>query len=102
MMDNGLNTVTVSKICSVLKKFPQVEQAILYGSRAMGTHKPGSDIDISLIGKDLTQDLLWKISLALDDTLMPYTLDLSLFKELDNPELIKHISRVGVVFYQSE
>ena len=101
-MDTGLNVDTTSKICSIFKKFPQVEQAILYGSRAMGTYKPGSDIDMTLLGKELTQDLIWKIAQALDDILLPYVIDLSLFDTLDNTELIEHISRVGIVFYQAD
>ncbi len=101
-MDTGLNTHTTLKIFSVLKRFPQIEKAILYGSRAMGTYKPGSDVDISLIGKDLTQELLWKISEALDDSLLPYVFDLSLFETLDNPELKEHISRVGFVLYPAD
>ena len=102
MMDTGLNIDTTSKICSIFKNFPQVEQAILYGSRAMGTFKPGSDIDITLLGQALTQDLIWKIAQALDDILLPYVIDLSLFNTLDNTELKEHISRVGIVFYQSD
>ena len=98
-MDTGLNTHTTLKIFSVFKRFPQIEKAILYGSRAMGTYKPGSNVDISLIGKALTQELLWKISEALDDSLLPYVFDLSLFETLDNPELKEHISRVGFVLY---
>jgi predicted nucleotidyltransferase len=50
----------------------------------MGTYKPGSDIDISLIGKNLTQALLWKILEALDDLLLPYMFDLSIYEALDN------------------
>jgi predicted nucleotidyltransferase len=102
MMDTGLNVDTTSKICSIFKKFPQVEQAILYGSRAMGTFKPGSDIDITLLGQALTQDLMWTIAQALDDMLLPYVIDLSLFDTLDKTELLEHISRVGIVFYQAD
>jgi len=102
MMDTGLNIDTTSKICSIFKKFLQIEQAILYGSRALGTFKPGSDIDITLLGKELTQDSIWKIAQALDDLLLPYVIDLSLFDTLDNTALIEHISRVGIVFYQAD
>jgi predicted nucleotidyltransferase len=102
MMDTGLNIDTTSKICSIFKNFPQIEQAILYGSRALGTFKSGSDIDITLLGKELTQDLIWNIAQALDDILLPYVIDLSLFNTLDNTELKEHISRVGIVFYQAD
>ena len=98
-MDTGLNAETSSKICAVFKKFPQVEKAVLYGSRALGTYKPGSDIDLSLFGKNLTQDLIWTIAHELDDLLLPQVFDLSLFESLDNPALKDHIVRVGIMFY---
>lgn len=98
-MDTGLNAEASSKICAVFKKIPQVEKAVLYGSRAMGTYKPSSDIDLSLIGKSLTQNLIWKISQKLDNLLLPQVFDLSLFESLDNPALKDHIVRVGIMFY---
>ena len=101
-MDTGLNPQVVEKILTEFRKFSQIETVILYGSRALGTYKAGSDIDLSLLGKDLNQDIVWKVLQALDDTLLPYVFDLSLFKTLDNPDLKEHISRVGVVFYQRE
>ncbi len=71
----------------------------MYGSRAMGTYKPDSDGDLSLFGKNLTQDLIWTIAQELNDLLLPQVFDLSLFKSLDNPELREHIARVGIIFY---
>lgn len=100
-MDTGLNAEASSKICAVFKKHPQVEKVVLYGSRAMGTYKPGSDIDLSLFGKSLTQDLIWTIVQELDDLLLPQVFDLSLFESLDNLELKEHIARVGIIFIQS-
>ena len=100
-MDIGLPSNAIEKILAEFRKFPQIEKAILYGSRAMGTSKPGSDIDLSLVGQALNQDIVWKVSQALDDTLLHYVFDLSLFETLDNPDLKAHIARVGIVFYQA-
>jgi uncharacterized protein len=99
-MKFGLSDETVAKIQAVLARFPQVERAILYGSRAKGNYKTGSDIDLTLYGKDLTHELRSKIDSALDDLDLPYTIDLSLFDQLTHPELKEHIGRVGEVFYQ--
>ena len=100
-MDIGLPSNAIEKILAEFRKFPQIEKAILYGSRAMGTSKPGSDIDFSLVGQALNQEIVWKVSQALDDTLLPFVFDLSLFETLDNPDLKAHIARVGIVFYQA-
>ena len=92
----------MAKIADVLAGHPQVEQAVLYGSRAKGNYKNGSDIDLTLMGRELqTADLL-SIMGELDDLLLPYMIDLSLFHQLTHPELIEHIRRVGVVFYQKK
>jgi uncharacterized protein len=99
-MKFGLKETTIEKICAVLAGFPQVEKAVLYGSRAKGNYKNGSDIDLTLHGKDLTLNVLYKIDEEIDDLLLPYTFDLSIFEQLSDPDFIDHIQRVGVVFYQ--
>ncbi len=99
-MTHGLSTETVAAIHSVLARFPEVRSAVLYGSRAKGNFKPGSDIDLSLIGDKLTNSHLADIADQLDDLFLPYTLDLSLFATLDQAELRDHIQRIGIVFYE--
>jgi predicted nucleotidyltransferase len=97
----GLKEATIQKICAVLAKYPQVEKAVLYGSRAKDNYKIGSDIDLTLIGGDnLTEKVLCQIMDEIDDLLLPYTFDLSIFQHISDPEVIEHIQRVGVVFYQ--
>jgi uncharacterized protein len=98
-MIGGLTDETVAHIQDVLRRFPEVQQAILYGSRAKGNYKEGSDIDLALLGDTLTLSLLSAIDDALDDLLLPYTFDLSIFSNIDNPGLKEHIHRVGIVFY---
>ena len=95
-MNYGLNEPTIQRILQVLADYAEVEEAILYGSRAKGNFKPYSDVDITLKGINLSLQILNKISLQLDDLLLPYKFDLSIFQQIDNPELIKHIERVGV------
>lgn len=99
-MKYGLPERTVAQICAVLAQYPQVDRAVLYGSRAKGNYKPGSDIDLTLFGADLTPRLYATIADALDDLLLPYSIDLSVFAELKHPELEAHIQRVGVVFFE--
>lgn len=96
----GLKKRDLEKICGVLSDCPQVQKAVLYGSRAIGNYKNGSDIDLTLFGKDLTLDVLYQIDRELDDLMLPYTFDLSLFAHLNDGDLIEHIQRVGVVFWQ--
>lgn len=81
--------------------FPALESAILYGSRAKGNFGPGSDIDLTLFGDRLSHADLLAVERALDELSLPYKIDLSLFRQIDNTELVDHIRRVGVVFYVS-
>ena len=99
-MKYGLTEETIQKIRSVFVRFPEIDKAVLYGSRAKGNYKPGSDIDLTLYGATLTLDLCASIAETLDDLLLPYTIDLSLFDELDHAKLREHIERVGVTFYE--
>ncbi len=98
-MAYGLKNKHIEAIHSVFAQYPQVEKAILYGSRAMGNYRPGSDIDITLTGSDLTLKILSKIEMDLDDLLLPYKIDLSILKQISNPDLQEHIKRVGIQFY---
>jgi uncharacterized protein len=87
----------------VLARYPQVETAVLYGSRAKGNYKPGSDIDLTLYGdEELTLRVLLRLMSEMDDLLLPYTIDLSIYHTIDDPDLIDHIERVGVPFYERE
>lgn len=98
----GIESSMFERIIHVLLDNPLVEEAILYGSRAKGVHKPGSDIDLALKGNDLSLQDVNRISLRLDDLLLPYTFDLSLFHHIDNEELLAHIGRVGKTVFRRQ
>ncbi len=101
-MQFGLKESTIKKINRVFAVHSGIEKAILYGSRAKGNFKPGSDIDIVLLAPDITLAELYKIENQLDDLLLPWQIDLSLFQHISNSELIDHINRVGVIFYERD
>ena len=101
-MNFGLSEKTIVRMQEVFAKCPQVQRVVLYGSRAKGNYQPGSDIDLTLFGRDLKLRLQMQIEHELDELLLPYTIDLSVFSNIDNPELIDHIIRVGKVFYVRE
>jgi predicted nucleotidyltransferase len=97
----GLKETTIGEICSVLAKHPEVEKAILYGSRAKGNFKNGSDIDLTLCGgSELTINVLYKIIGEIEDLFLPYTFDFSIFHRISDADVVAHIKRVGVTFYE--
>ncbi len=101
-MKYGLKQSTLAMINSVFANYPNVKMVILYGSRAKGNYRSGSDIDLTLVGENLNLSLLWKIENELDDLLQPYKIDLSIRDQIDNPNLLAHIERFGKVFYELE
>ena len=80
-------------------KTANLQQVILYGSRAKGNNRPFSDVDITLIGDSLTDDDLADVAFRLSESSLPYFCDVSLFSRLDNPALIDHIKRCGKIIY---
>lgn len=95
----GLKESTISRVNSVFAKVPEIEKVLLYGSRAKGNYRNSSDIDLTIEGA-VNHSQLLKIENELDDLLLPYTIDISLFHQIGNPDLIDHIHRVGLVFYE--
>ena len=98
-MKFGLKESDIELIKKVFSNYPEVEKVILYGSRAKGTYKPASDIDLTLLGDKLNLTTLQKIEIDLDDLLLPYFFDVSIFNQISNPDLIEHIELVGISFY---
>lgn len=95
----GLSAQQIDAIQKVFESNQKVEQVILYGSRAKGNHRPASVIDLTLIGSALNYSDLVKLETILDDLLLPHKIDLSLYHQIDNSDLLEHIRRVGQIFY---
>jgi uncharacterized protein len=100
MMEFGLKQETIDRINSVFEKHPEIDKVIIYGSRAKGNYRIGSDIDLSIYGNDLNYELIGKVSSEIDDLDTPYLFDISIFRLLNSPSLEEHINRVGKVFYK--
>ena len=94
----GLPQHAVEKICKIFEEYPGIESVLVYGSRARGNYRSNSDIDLSIKGPDIDLETLFQIENQIDDLLLPWSVDLSLFHKTDNPDLIDHISQVGVEF----
>lgn len=94
----GLSRVECERIHSVFQLNPEIKTVVLYGSRAKNNFCPSSDIDLTIVG-DLNWSTFTEIENALDDLLLPYKIDKSIFDHLENSNLAEHIERVGRVFY---
>jgi predicted nucleotidyltransferase len=101
-MKYGLPDRTLDTLDAIFRKYLGIKEAILYGSRAKGNCRRGSDIDLSLKTTDTFNftDLL-HIAGDFDDSDIPYFVDVSIYDKLSNPDLKEHINRVGKVLYQA-
>lgn len=94
----GLGDKVIEQINEVFAHYPEIEKVIIYGSRAKGNYKVGSDIDLCLFGKKLDTKIQNKINQNLYDLSIPYEVDLSIHHLIDNVEFLDHIKRIGINF----
>ena len=95
----GLSPKELEILQNVFKKFDDIKEVILFGSRALGTHKTASDIDLAIKG-NVDINTLSKLKYTLEeDTNLPYFFDVVIYDNLDNLELKKHIDEFGKIIY---
>lgn len=95
----GLPESAIQKIQSIFEHYSSIEKVTLFGSRALGTYKIGSDIDLCIESNNLSLTELLSIENQLDDLMLPWKIDLLLKSELDNLDLVDHINQEGKQFY---
>jgi len=101
MDDFGLSEKSLGTIQSALASFPEISSAKVYGSRAMGNCKQGSDIDIALFGPSVTARTRDALFAFLDqETMLPYKFDILVYDLLENRDLKKHIDEEGRLLYR--
>lgn len=95
----GLDESLLAQLRTVLARYPAVESAILYGSRAKGNFTARSDIDLALVGANLDRHTVARIALDLDASDIPLQVDTQSYQDISNPKLREHIDRVGIEIY---
>lgn len=91
----GLTPRALKLLRDLFAANPRIERAIVYGSRAKGNYRNGSDIDMALDAPSMDFDVFLRLCTAVDDLMLPWNVDLSLLSHIDNPALLEHIARVG-------
>ncbi len=91
----GIPKTIRERICEVLRADGRVQSAVLFGSRAKGTWREGSDIDIAVFGRNLEHTDVWHWKHELDDEVFPWSLDILIVDEHISAPLREHIARVG-------
>lgn len=98
----GLPQEVLDKLLCLFRQYPAISAVHLYGSRAKGNYREGSDIYICLVSDTLNLKDLLRIENQIDDLLLPWEVDLCLQKDIENPDLLSHIERVGINLYETD
>ncbi|MBK7129648.1 MAG: nucleotidyltransferase domain-containing protein [Crocinitomicaceae bacterium] len=96
----GISENSFSEILAALKSKSNISTVKLFGSRAKGNYKSGSDIDLAVFG-NLNQHDLIALSVLLNEQLpIPYKVDLVLYDQELSTDLREHIDRIGIEIYK--
>ena len=100
-MNHGLKQRDIDNITKAIQQVPEIEEVILFGSRAKGKYKPGADVDLAIKGEKVSYSVVSKLSFLLNEEYaLPYFFDVVHYEKITEPNLIEHIDRVGKVIYQ--
>ncbi|MDT3698010.1 MAG: nucleotidyltransferase domain-containing protein [Thermincola sp.] len=99
----GITEKSFRMLMETFTHYPQVEEVIIFGSRAKGNYKKGSDIDLAIKGKECTESLALTLGSYINEKLpIPYMVDVLDYRSLKNQDLRRHIDRVGIKFYSRD
>ncbi len=94
----GLTERDIITIQTILRKYSEIQSTVIFGSRAKGTFRIGSDIDLAVLGDGVNETLSSRIKADFSDSSLPYFVDLVCYSSLKDSALKEHIDRVGIFF----
>lgn len=97
----GLSDRVIGELQDVFNRHSNISKVLIFGSRAKGNYREGSDIDLAALGTGLDYNQLLQILTEIDDLELLYSVDLIDYSKTINTPIGEHIDRVGQVFYQS-
>lgn len=97
----GLLERDLEYIQMAMEKYKEIDRAVIFGSRAMGNYKKGSDVDISIFGQNITNETLYRLDDLLNQEYpLPYFFDILQYEEINNINLKNHIDTYGSEVYR--
>lgn len=101
MSHYGLTETSERVLIEAFSQYPQIKEVLIFGSRAKGNYKKGSDVDLAIRGEQCTPALALTLSSIINEELLvPYMVDVIDYESLTHQALKEHIDRVGKVFYR--
>lgn len=84
----------------VFTQYQAIERVLIFGSRAKGNARAGSDIDLAVVSSGMTDAEFARLWSEIDDLPLVFKVDLLHWDRLANPALQDKIQREGVSFYE--
>ena len=100
-MKFGLSDTVIQEMQDVFRRYSNIKKVLIFGSRSKGNFRPGSDIDLAIIGKDIDYRLLLDVQCDIEDLELLYSIDLLDYQKKKGTPIGDHIDRVGQVFYEA-
>lgn len=98
----GLSDLTINDLRNVFRRYQNIKKVVIFGSRAKGNYRDGSDIDLAIIGDDISKEQLSDIHLQIEDLGLLYKVDILDYNKYKNTPIGEHIARVEKNFYKIE
>ncbi|HEX6982168.1 MAG TPA: nucleotidyltransferase domain-containing protein [Balneolaceae bacterium] len=96
----GLTEKQINQVKGELTEHPEITKVLIFGSRAKGTQREGSDIDLALVGESISHKALLNLKSGLNNLELPFIFDTVIYSDIKEDALKDHIDRVGIVFYE--
>lgn len=96
----GLENREISNLQTIFKKYENVKEVVLYGSRAKGNFTSRSDIDLVITNSTIDRFVIANILMDIDESNIPYSVDLQDYNTIKNDDLKNHINRLGIQLYK--
>jgi predicted nucleotidyltransferase len=98
----GLSERDLNTIRDILDKYPDIISVYLFGSRAKGSYKQGSDIDLAIMANPISLNTILQLKDDFEDSSLPYCVDILDYSTIKNSLLKEHIQQFGKEIYLQE
>lgn len=98
----GLSSDIINTLEGVFSQYPEIERVLIFGSRANGNFKDGSDIDLAILAPTLSDSRFAQLWNQLDELPIVFKMDILHWDRLANQHLRTKVLDEGRVLFPSQ
>ena len=96
----GLTDKSYKELLEILASIPEIEEVLIYGSRARGDYWRASDVDLSIKGKDIVRRTLALLNDKLYESHIPQIFDTHIYSDIKSQTFKDNVDQDGKVIYR--